>query len=648
MCGIAGYALALRARATGPAVRAMVRALARRGPDSEGVENWGGATLGHRRLAILDLSEAGRQPMLSADRQIGVVFNGCIYNFLELRRELESRGNRFRSDCDTEVLLHGYREWGIDALVGRLRGMFAFAVWDNPRRVLTLVRDRLGVKPLVFCANRGQIAFASTIAALRTAGFGGGIDQQAVLEFLEFGYVTEARAIFEGIEKLAPATIAEWCDGRLERRQYWSLPETNESAPVAFDEAVEHTEQLILEAVKLRLISDVPLGALLSGGIDSTLVCWALRQLNANIKAFTVRATGSDTDESAAAAGTARRLGISHEIVDMPRTDFSLEELTDAYSEPFGCQSALAMLWVSRSVKRLATVLLTGDGGDDVFFGYPFFRNAWMAERLAQRLPPAVAAAWNHASFAIAGYGPLRGAKNFLGYATGGLGPFLRAHDGLPYYREREILGEALAGSELAQRQIPPSFASARRLLWEFFSYHRNQHLASEFMVKIDGGAMHYALEARAPFLDQKIWEYAAALPAEVRFHGGNLKAVLREIVRRRVGPDVAFREKQGFTVPVERWLAERWSGMLDGLRQGTALERNGWVRRGSLEPPLRDALRRRWIPVQLWRLLVLDHWLERDQARAIENLRPALAVPVPAAGSGAGAPPLSHSSSLA
>jgi len=626
MCGIAGYASALRYEATGPAVRTMVQALARRGPDSEGVKNWGGATLGHRRLAILDLSEAGSQPMLSDDGQIGVVFNGCIYNFLELRRELESRGNRFRSQCDTEVLLHGYREWGIDALVGRLRGMFAFAVWDDPRRVLTLARDRLGVKPLMFCARHGEIAFASTVAALRTAGFGGGIDPQAVLEFLEFGYVTEQRAIFEGIEKLHPATIVEWCDGRLERRQYWSLPETGGSTPVAFNEAVEQAEQLILESVKLRLISDVPLGALLSGGIDSTLVCWALRQLNADVRAFTVRATGSDCDESAAAADTARRLGISHEIVDMPDTDFSLDELTDAYSEPFSCQSALAMLWVSRSVKRLATVLLTGDGGDDVFLGYPFFRNAWMAQRLARLLPRGAATAWTRAGSVMPDFGPLRKAKSFMGYATGGLGPFLQAHDGLPYYQGRGILGEPLAGLELAQRMIPQSQASARRLLWEVFSDHRSRHLVSEFMVKIDGGTMHYALEARAPFLDQKIWEFAAALRAPVRFHGGTLKAVLREIVRRRLGPDIAFREKQGFTVPVERWLAERWSGMLDRLRQGTALERDGWVRSGSLEAPLRDALRRQWVPAQLWRLLVLDHWLEKNRACTQEDLEPAFA----------------------
>ena len=241
------------------------------------------------------------------------------------------------------------------------------------------------------------------------------------------------------------------------------------------------------------------------------------------------------------------------------------------------------------------------------------------------------------------GYGRLRGAKNFLGYATGGLGPFIRAHDGLPYYRERGILGEPLAGRELAQRQIPPSLASARRLLWDFFAYHRNQHFVSEFMVKIDGGTMHYALEARAPFLDQKIWEFAAALPAQVRFHGGTLKAVLREIVRRRVGPDVAFREKQGFTVPVERWLAERWSGMLEGLRQGTALERDGWVRKGSLEAPLRDALHRQWIPLQLWRLLVLNHWLEKNRARTFEDLHLAAAAPLPTSGSSAAGLPLPH-----
>jgi asparagine synthase (glutamine-hydrolysing) len=591
----------------------MLTSLARRGPDSDGLANWPGATLGHRRLAILDLSPAGHQPMLSEDGQIGLVFNGCIYNFLELREDLEKRGHQFHSRCDTEVLLRGYREWGIDALVPRLRGMFAFGIWDHARGVLTLVRDRLGVKPLTYCARDGEIAFASTVAAVRAAGFGGEIDPLAVLEFLEYGYVTEDRSIYEGIAKLAPATILEWRGGQISQRQYWTLPETDESSHISFEEAVEETERLLVESVGLRLISDVPIGVLLSGGIDSTLVCWAMRELNANIKAFTVRAPDDPSDESADAARTARTLGIAHEIVDMPEAHVSLDDLVDAYGEPFACSSALAMLWVSRAVKRRATVLLTGDGGDDVFLGYPFLRNAWLAQRLARRLPDAAPAVWRKVRGMFPESGPARRLRSYLDYATGGLGAHAGAHDGLPYYERRAILGERLAGESLAQRQIPASLESARRLLYDVFGYHRRMHFLSEFMPKVDGGTMYYAIEARAPFLDHKIWEFAAALPPEVRFHGRRLKAVLREIVRRRVGPEVAFRQKQGFTVPVESWLADRWSGLLDRLRERTVLEEDGWIRRGALEAPLRDAVGRQWVPVQLWRLLVLERWLEKE-----------------------------------
>jgi len=612
MCGIAGHA-GLDAERT---VRAMLGALARRGPDSEGIENWPGATLGHRRLAILDLSEAGHQPMLSEDGQTGLVFNGCIYNFLELRAELEKRGHRFHSQCDTEVLLRGYQEWGIDALAPRLRGMFALGIWDHARRTLTLARDRLGVKPVVYCARGGEIGFASTIAALRAAGFGGEMDPQAVLEYLEFGYVTDARAICAGICKLPPATILEWRGGQITERQYWQLPETNEASRISFEEAVEETERLLVESVKLRLISDVPIGVLLSGGIDSALVCWAMRKLNANIKSFTVRAPDDPSDESADAAHTAKTLGIAHETVDMPARQFSLDGLVDAYSEPFSCASAQAMLWVSQAVKQRATVLLTGDGGDDVYLGYPFFRNAWLAERLARRLPEAAPAVWRKARGIFPESGPLRQLRSYLDYATGGLGAHAAAHDGLPYYERRAMLGERLAGGRIEQREIPASLESARRLLYDVFGYHRRMHFLSEFMPKVDGGTMYYAIEARAPFLDHKIWEFAAALPPEVRFHGGRLKAVLREIVRRRVGPEAAFRKKQGFTVPVESWLAERWSGLLSRLRDRTILEEDGWIRRGALEAPLDDAIKRRRVPEQLWRLLVLEHWLEKESRR--------------------------------
>ena len=342
MCGIAGVVTTDSCHLD---ISSMVSHLARRGPDSEGVASWPGVALGHRRLAILDLSEAGHQPMLSEDGQVGLVFNGCIYNYLTLREELIRRGQPFRSHCDTEVLLRGYREWGIDGLCRRIEGMFAFGIWDQSSRRLFLVRDRLGIKPLVYASMGRKLAFASTIEALRSGGAGGEIDPQAILEFLEFGFVTEGRCIYSGIQKLPPARILEWHEGRSSIHTYWSLPEIDVSSPVSFEEAVEQTEQRIVDAVRVRIQSDVPVGALLSGGIDSALVCWALTRINANITTFTIATPGEEGDESADAAVTARALGIPNQPVPLDLEQAgSLEQLLDAFSEPFACQSATGML----------------------------------------------------------------------------------------------------------------------------------------------------------------------------------------------------------------------------------------------------------------------------------------------------------------
>jgi asparagine synthase (glutamine-hydrolysing) len=551
--------------------------------------------------------------MLSEDGGIGLVFNGCIYNFQDLRRELEQCGHSFRSNSDTEVLLLGYREWGIDALVRRLRGMFAFAIWDQPRRTLTLARDRLGVKPLVWTVKQGAFAFASTLGGLRAAGFADAIDEQAVMEFLEFGFVTDERSIWQGCHKLPPATILEWQDGAVRQRCYWTLPELRERSSIAFEEAVEETERLLVQAVRLRLCADVPIGALLSGGIDSALVCWAVAQANAKITAFTVAAPGDPSDETAAAAETARVLGIRQEVVELAEDGPSLDTMLAAFSEPFGSQSALGLLQVSRAVKAHATVLLSGDGGDDVFLGYPHFQNAWTAQRLARWLPPGAHSLWSGMRRLVPRVGALRRARSLLDYAIGGLGAYTRVHDGLPYYQDRDLLGDRIREQHLDQRMMSESTDSAKRLLWDVFGFHRKMHFLSEFMPKVDGATMYYALEARAPFLDQEIWEFAATLPAEVRFRGGQMKAVLREIVRRRVGAAVAQRKKQGFTIPVERWLAQRWSQSLEVLREGTALEQGGWIRPGALTPALDDALRRQWVPHQLWYLLLLERWLRKN-----------------------------------
>jgi asparagine synthase (glutamine-hydrolysing) len=490
--------------------------------------------------------------------------------------------------------------------------MFAFGIWDARRRTLVLVRDRLGVKPLVYFAGDGEIAFASTITALNASGHGEEINPYAVLDLLEFGFITEQRAIYKGISKLRPATIAEWCDGQLTQRQYWSLEPGGESLQISFEEAIEETERLLIESVGLRLVSDVPVGALLSGGVDSTLICWAMQKLNVNITAFTVRAPSDPADESADASHTASLLGIPHQIVDMPEVSVSLDELLDAYCEPFPCSSALPMLWVSKAVKKFATVLLTGDGGDDVFLGYPLFQHAWLAQRFACALPDSLVPIANGARRLLPSSGPFGRASNFLGYATEGLGAFSQAHDGLPYFEQRELLGDKLLGLQLPQRQIAPSLQSARRLEADVEEYHRGLTFLSEFMPKVDRATMYYSIESRAPLLDQCLWEFAAKLPPEIRLHDGKLKAILREIARRRVGPEVASRRKQGFLVPVERWLADRWRNLLDELLGDTRLEQEGWIRGAALTQCVRAAIHDQWIPLQLWRLLVLEHWLQR------------------------------------
>jgi asparagine synthase (glutamine-hydrolysing) len=618
MCGIAGFAANPLPPTAPDCVRAMLQTLARRGPDAEGLHQWPTAVLGHRRLAVFDLSQAGRQPMLSESGDVGVSFNGAIYNFPELRRELEAAGHRFRSRADTEILVEGYRAWGIDRLVARLRGMFAFALWDHPRRTLFLVRDRLGVKPLVFAVHKGGIAFASTVRALRQAGVVSEIDPMAVLEFLEFGYVTDQRCIFAGAQKVPAATIVEWRDATLSRRSYWSLPRVNPDLRIRFEEAVEETERLLLEAVRLRLFADVPAGVLLSGGIDSSLVCWAMSRLNANLQTFTVGTPGDACDETGDARHTARLLGISHEMIPLSSSEPpSLDELTSAYAEPFSCSSALAMLKVSAAIKPRITVLLTGDGGDDVFLGYPFHRHFWMAQRLARALPECAARAWPHLR-PLAGALPfLRRPKHFLDYSTGGLGAATRMHDGLPYYRRWNILGDRLASLSLAQRQIPLSFASARQVLQDFLDYEQKTTFAGEFMTKVDGATMYHALEARAPFLDHTLWDFAAPLPFSVRLHGGQLKAILREIVRRGISPAVARRPKQGFTIPVESWLATRWRGLLEETLRDSYLQREGWLRGPGLAQALRQAFQNGRAPVQLWHLLVLERWMRQLRSPA-------------------------------
>ncbi len=616
MCGIAGYLTTDAAPKPG-GLEAMLKAIARRGPDSEGRAEWPGVQLGHRRLAILDLSPAGHQPMLSEDGQVGLVFNGCIYNFLALRTELEACGHRFHSQCDTEVLLRGYLEWGAEKLAPRLHGMFAFAVWDQRSGKLYLVRDRMGVKPLLYCQRGRDFAFGSTLRALRVAGCGEDIDPMAMLEFLEYGYITDQRSIYSGIQKLLPGHLLEWHDGRIATKRYWTLPETDERSAIGFDEAVEETERLLVEAVRLRLQADVPIAALLSGGIDSALVCWAMKKLNANVTAFTVGSPGNAEDESEGARFTARVLDIPHQVITLSgRDDLELDPFFEAFSEPFSCQSAFGMLAVSRAIKPYGTVLLTGDGADDVYLGYPHFLNAWRAQNAAHWLPSFATPLWGALRRAIPNVAPLQRGVSFLDYATGGIGAYIRRRDGLDYLFDHGIPGAKLRSLDAPWRGIPASAGAARRLFHDAFQYHWDTHFTGEFMPKVDGGTMHYGLEARAPFLDQKLWEFAATLPVGLRLRGGHMKAILREIVKRRISPEVGSRPKQGFTVPISAWMAREMKHLWEPLRSDSILARQGWVDGNALRSTIDDALRRERIAPSLWNLFILEHWMLRQQSR--------------------------------
>ncbi len=617
MCGIAGIIGSTDTSAASIRVERMTCALRRRGPDGEGVEVLSEAVLGHRRLAIFDLSDAGRQPMMSPDASVGIVFNGAIYNFRDLRAELESCGYQFKSQTDTEVLIHGYREWGIAGLVSKIRGMYAFGLWDDRRRKLFLVRDRLGVKPLVYAVRGQEIAFASSVRALRAGGFVDELDEQAVTDYLEFGFVTDARSIYRGASKVPAASIVEWSDGALSTTPYWSPPTAAPSGGgPTFDEAVEETERLFLRAVEMRLFADVPVGALLSGGIDSSLVCWAITRLGGDVTAYTIGTPNDPWDETEDARATARALGIRHRVLELSGEGApDLSALVTAYAEPFACASALGMLNVSAAVASEATVLLTGDGGDDVFLGYPEHRHFWLAERLARAIPRGAARGWLAARHKVPRVGKLRRAASFLDYTTGGLAAVSNAHDGLPVYQANGLLGPRLAGASVEERGLSWSHASGQRVLAEFLEYDRRMRFVGEYLTKVDGATMHHALEARSPFLDQELWEFAAALPFDLRLRRGRSKAVLRELARRKLGERVATGRKRGFGVPVQRWITGRWRNAVEESLRDSLLEREGWILSGPVLACLEKAAREGWAPKQLWYIFVLESWLRHERA---------------------------------
>jgi len=619
MCGIAGYVGALHPGLGGR----MAARLAHRGPDDDGesVLECGGkvAVLAHRRLSIIDLA-GGHQPQASEDGAVQVVFNGAIYNFRELRRDLEARGHRFSTRSDTEVLVHLYEEHGLD-MVEHLRGMFAFALWDERRARLVLVRDRLGVKPMYHASPGGdvELAFASEPKALlEVPGVDRELDPEALAAYLTFLYVPHPRSAFRGIHKLPPGHLLVHEEGRTTVRPYWTL----EPAPERVDAA--GVWDLLEEAVGLRLVADVPVGAFLSGGIDSSAIVAAAVAEGARPDTFTVVFSGEEErlyDERADARAVSARLGTAHhELEAAPRAAELLPQIVRHFDEPFGNATALLVFELARLTRQHVKVALAGDGADELFAGYPRFRGL-AAAALYRRVPRpvrAVAAAGARAlPESTRGRHGLRRAREFA------LAPLDSLDDAylswITYFRPRErselfspALGEQLRESAPPERFLTDLFDRAPRddLVNRLSFVELQSFLPCNVLEYGDRMSMAHGLEVRAPFTDHRLVEHVFALPGAEKLHRGTSKAVLRRAVDGRVPERSLAKRKLGFNPPLGVWLRGDLAPLVESHLSREVVESRGLFRPERVEA-LVSSLRagNRDVSLHVWALIVLEQW---------------------------------------
>lgn len=605
MCGIAGlYAQ----QKIGPAeqwVRSMLSRLVHRGPDDEGV--WAdpaqGIVLGHRRLAIIDLSPAGHQPMLSDDGQVAITFNGEIYNFLELRVELEAHGATFQSRSDTEVLIKGYQHWGLGVL-DHLVGMFAFALWDTGKRRLFLARDRVGEKPLYYAHTPHGVAFASEVGALSSVPWvDRGLDQEALALYLQYQYIPAPYSIYRGARKLPPAHAMLVENGEVKIWRYWD-PVPLAMGPrlkLAEDEMLERLEGLLRQAIRGQMISDVPLGAFLSGGIDSSTVVSLMVELaSAPVKTFTIGFESPAYNEARHAEAVAKYLGTEHTVEYLTEHDALglIPRIPLMYGEPFADSSALPTHLVSRVARKSVTVSLSGDGGDEAFGGYG--RYAWLERfyQLSYLLRP-----FAGVLRPVARFGPRRMAR---------VVPLLRLPISQVYRGRVSIFSTsevaALTGRspELSEYERAWNFQPGRpprrhAMLADLLTY-----LPEAILVKVDRAAMAISLETRAPLLDHRVLEFSLQLPLSyVRD-----KYLLKRLAYRRIPRELLDRPKQGFSVPLGRWFKGELRGLLTDALTAQRLEHLGIQNVGLVRQIMDEHLSGVHDHTsRLWALLVLSLW---------------------------------------
>jgi asparagine synthase (glutamine-hydrolysing) len=627
MCGIAGLFYFDMRHCDPELLRAMTDSIRHRGPDADGAFFGPGVALGHRRLSIIDLSSGG-QPMTSSSGDIHIVFNGEIYNFLEIKARLEAQGQVFRTSSDTEVIIACYERFG-DAFVEHLNGMFALALWDDRRQRLVLARDRVGKKPIYYHASREGVAFASELKALlRVPGMPRDVDDISVDEFFSFGYIPEPHSIFRDIWKLPPAHVMIIEQGRVELRKYWTLPT---ATPVVRDEAdyAEEVAAVLEDSVRIRMISDVPLGVFLSGGIDSSAITgFMARNSTLPVKTFSIRGGDAEFDELPYARAVAREHATDHYEFDVPadRLESVLPKLVSHFDEPFGDSSMLPTYYVSRLARQHVTVALSGEGGDELFAGYDWHRKydwtrrlwtnipKWMrAGVLAQTLPDSSEPRRNLSrTQAILFRASI---ANRLSLENGGAAYRNLVTAFAPHVKSLVFSRDfaARCRNQAARDPIGDVFRSSGRVspLTAALRADFSVYLPGDLLTKVDRMSMANSLEVRCPMLDYRLVELAGRIPDGMKLNGGVSKYILRKAVEKVLPTEVRERQsKRGFSVPVSKWFRGEAASYVRSVLLDGSFAGSPYLDRAGLEILLNRHARNEYdYGPQIWSLLVFALW---------------------------------------
>jgi asparagine synthase (glutamine-hydrolysing) len=618
MCGIAGFVETPDPSGWDPSAAqrltaAMCGAIRHRGPDDQGLWIDRGVALGMRRLSIIDLA-TGHQPIHNEDGKVWVVFNGEIYNFRELRRDLESAGHRFYTQTDTEVIVHAYEEWGPHA-IARLRGMFGLAIWDDRTRTLLIARDRVGIKPLYYTEVGGRLYFGSELKSLLCApNVPRDLDFDALDHYLSFLYTPGDRSIFAGIHKLPPGHFLTWHDGRSELHAYWRLAD-DEPFDGSDDEAVQRLRDVLADAVRSHLMSDVPLGAFLSGGVDSSVVVGLMAEASSRrVQTFSIGFDDPDLDELEPARRVAAHFQTDHhEFVVRPDAIGILDDLIRHFDEPFADASAIPTWYVSQLARQHVTVVLSGDGGDELFGGYdrylPHPRVVAFDRYSPRALRRAAGLAAAHLPHGIRG-------KNFLRHvARDEAGRYL---DAVRFFSRDEKLdlltSDVLAqvGGEDPEQAARRRFSRYARLPWssQMMRFDTETYLPEDILTKVDRMSMAHSIESRVPLLDNRVIEFASSLPAHLKIRDGRRKHVLKEVAATLLPQDLVDRRKQGFAAPIGQWFRGGMRELVaDTLLSPQCLGR-GYFRAPFVRRLIDEHVSgRRDHTLRLWQLVIFERW---------------------------------------